>query len=497
MDSNFENSCRICANEKTEDLGNLFEINFIDTHLCIEYLRKITDLKYSFDDILPKTICKECLTNLNFSYNFTQQCINSEKLLKTKETQILLQIEQEASKPKEQDLNETCDTLKSNYEEIILTVSPNVKHTDEKYTCIVCSKLFSNKIKLQKHLKTHDDSNPFKCEECLQTFSKKWNFDTHMRSHVKNEDKKYSCEVCGQQFMFQYLLTIHEYKHKEDKPFPCSKCNKSCLTGEHLRRHVKIHEKGYIKKVHSCLVCNKKFSYPSFLEVHMKTHTGEKPHLCSVCGKAFRQIGSLHFHQRVHTGYRPYPCNVCGESFMSSSALTGHSRKHTNEKPFVCDICGVKFGRSGDMKSHQKTHTGEKSYLCTICGKKFTTTGQLTIHVRSHTGEKPFSCTTCLKSFTTSTSLKKHERIHTGERPYVCQVCGKGFTQRGNLTSHLNFHNKTKKTRRKNKSNSKPIGDNCNDLTVLQVVSNGKNVEVEDNVEYTEMMPMPVPTVNL
>ena len=172
------------------------------------------------------------------------------------------------------------------------------------------------------------------------------------------------------------------------------------------------------------------------LQIHMRTHTGQKPYACDLCDAAFTQSSALKTHQLTHTGEKPYACDLCNAAFAQSVNLASHKRTHTGEKPYACNMCDAAFTQSNDLTIHKRTHTGEKPYTCDLCNAAFTVSGALKTHRRTHTGEKPYTCDLCDAAFSQFGTLANHKRTHTGEKPYACDVCFAAFARSGVLADH-------------------------------------------------------------
>ncbi|KAG0422059.1 hypothetical protein HPB47_002082 [Ixodes persulcatus] len=66
---------------------------------------------------------------------------------------------------------------------------------------------------------------------------------------------------------------------------------------------------------------------------------------------------------RPDEAYLRHRCRFCGKVFGSDSALQIHIRSHTGERPFKCNVCGNRFSTKGNLKVHFQRHRAKYPHV--------------------------------------------------------------------------------------------------------------------------------------
>ncbi|RXM31883.1 Zinc finger protein Xfin [Acipenser ruthenus] len=355
---------------------------------------------------------------------------------------------------------------------------------DRLYECETCKKSFSLASHLQRHSRSHAGQTAFKCSECGLVFGSARSLKMHWHKH---RSFNLTCRFCSKAFSQRGSLIRHVRIHTGEKPFPCRQC------GEFFQRwdSRKVHQlkctgsaaaspsksdaekkaatvngkeeggsadrKPAVTRDNKCKICLRSYSSFHSLSRHLNTHSAVNRFYCSKCSKGFyrkdhhliHELGCNGVPRKPRGSLKPFKCTICKTSLSRGDYLKCHMKKCAARR-----LLGGGGKRGGDSGASGGGPSGDQPSP----SQKSTTTGggdnglPPLLRVKKEPvegGEGPgqvvkhrqHKCPHCRVATMSRQSLVKHMRLHTGLSPFHCSRCGKGYNRKDRWRLHESYCN--------------------------------------------------------
>ncbi|XP_026055494.1 sal-like protein 4 [Carassius auratus] len=250
---------------------------------------------------------------------------------------------------------------------------------------------------------------------------------------------KHKCKFCGKTFGNDSALQIHLRSHTGERPFKCNICGNRFTTKGNLKVHFQRHKEKYPH------IKMNPHPVPEHLD-NMPTHSGI-PYGMSVPfdesnftdTKPVQGLPSTSLHPPVLQGFKPsYDVPVGGDLYSQRPSSSGSDGASISSSMFGPEMAGLDQSKDSSDALAGLHHININS-LHGENGSGTAKLQQMVDGLETKTND-PNECVICHRVLSCQSSLKMHYRTHTGERPYKCKICGRAFSTKGNLKAHYGVH---------------------------------------------------------
>ncbi|XP_015364962.1 PREDICTED: zinc finger protein 436-like [Diuraphis noxia] len=392
-------------------------------------LKKCIPLQIKETDNLPKGVCENCITKMEEFYDFIDQCVNTESMLKSYcatlsvsdqakcqgKVYVRESLENDSSSTKKNDSSNHSSSI-----HMIQSLSNLVQSGSIQIVNDINSRCqdFCKYDNMQQVITSTTNG----VESMKYNYTVANNSNQSLQTDSSNEENDASENV-------QTIYSIPDIpsSDKEDSEMNIHSLSYvTPLTVEPEMLHFQFNKSDNDQDSD---LDNSKSSDKTYMNGFLPTDGALAS--CTACGKVLESEEEIVMHSQM--------CKAINNRSVSN--LPTRSARDMMPPRFPCDICEKKFKRKEHLIQHRKLHTGERPYSCETCSKSFSRKEHLMRHMLSHTGQRLYGCDLCHKHFSRKDNLHKHRTTHGVTGPLVCEVCGKSFIVKHYYDMHMATHN--------------------------------------------------------
>ena len=153
-------------------------------------------------------------------------------------------------------------------------VHGNKDKVHHRHSCRFCGLSFDEEIELISHKLEHAGPKEFKCDICEKEFQTEYTLKKHVEK--MHDSPRFVCEICGKSYATKQGLGYHKETHFGGQPkkesFPCQLCDTKLTRYGNLQRHYEQVHKQKRTKDWVCKICGESFLSQWLMKLHNKTH---------------------------------------------------------------------------------------------------------------------------------------------------------------------------------------------------------------------------------